>query len=244
MWAAIVLSNSRGGILATLCQAVFLVLAFGAIHTGVQPNEPRPPNRALVVVQHSIIFKVALAAVLLAGISFGTIWLGGDPLAERLVNVNEELTASQIDQTHSSRTEIWKATFHMFRAHPIFGTGIGAYLNSVTEYHPGTGALIPHQAHNDYLELLASGGLVGIGLFIAFCVLIFRHIRPRLKTGTSFERAACLGALVGLFGVAVHSVVDFGLHITVNAVVCASLLVIATASYRQLGVQKTILSKY
>jgi hypothetical protein len=35
-----------------------------------------------------------------------------------------------------------------------------------------------------------------------------------------------LGAIVGLAGVGVHSIVDFGLHITVNALVFMALLAI------------------
>jgi hypothetical protein len=40
------------------------------------------------------------------------------------------------------------------------------------------------------------------------------------------SKTACLGALIGLFGVAVHSLVDFGLHMTINAMICASLVAI------------------
>jgi hypothetical protein len=38
-----------------------------------------------------------------------------------------------------------------------------------------------------------------------------------------------MGALIGIFGVAVHSLVDFGLHVTINALVLTALVVIATA---------------
>ena len=36
-----------------------------------------------------------------------------------------------------------------------------------------------------------------------------------------------MGALVGIFGVAIHSFVDFGLHMTINALVLFVLIVIA-----------------
>jgi hypothetical protein len=53
-----------------------------------------------------------------------------------------------------------------------------------------------------------------------------------LRSSDPFRRSACLGALVGLFGVAVHSLVDFGLHITANALIFTSLVVIATVNGR------------
>jgi hypothetical protein len=43
------------------------------------------------------------------------------------------------------------------------------------------------------------------------------------------RRAACLGACIGIAGVAVHSLVDFGLHMLVNALVFTTLIVIATS---------------
>jgi hypothetical protein len=50
----------------------------------------------------------------------------------------------------------------------------------------------------------------------------------QLLSGESFRRAACLAALTGLIGVMAHSLVDFGLHVTANAVVFLALVVIAT----------------
>ena len=57
---------------------------------------------------------------------------------------------------------------------------------------------------------------------------ISSSVRDAFGAIDPFRRAACLGALVGLFGVAVHGVVDFGLHVTINALVCTVLIVIAT----------------
>ena len=52
----------------------------------------------------------------------------------------------------------------------------------------------------------------------------------QLRSVDSFRRAVCFGALVGLFGVAVHSLFDFGLHfVVVNSLVFVVLLVLAVA---------------
>ena len=48
-----------------------------------------------------------------------------------------------------------------------------------------------------------------------------------------------LGAAIGVAGVAVHSLVDFGLHTVVNALVLTTLVVIAT-SKPHWGVQRTV----
>ena len=62
----------------------------------------------------------------------------------------------------ASRNEIWRATLKMFAAHPILGVGMGGYWIGITAYHDASGLMTPQEAHNDYLELLSSGGLIGL----------------------------------------------------------------------------------
>ena len=100
---------------------------------------------------------------------------------------------------------------------------------AITEYYDVPGQKRPYQAHNDYLELLVAGGVIGVALGIWFFIAMLKRIVATLKTTDPLRRAACLGALTGLFGIAVHSIVDFGLHITINALIAVALLVIATS---------------
>ena len=55
------------------------------------------------------------------------------------------------------------------------------------------------------------------------------RIRKSLKSNIRFGRAASLGALTGFFGVGVHSLVDSGLQVPVNAVIFFALVVIANS---------------
>jgi O-antigen ligase len=92
--------------------------------------------------------------------------------------------------------------------------------------------MTPQEAHNDYLELLVSGGVVGLALGIWFAVVVCRRISENLRSPNRFRRAACYGAAIGIAGVAVHSLVDFGLHKMSNALVFTTLIVIATSKPR------------
>jgi O-antigen ligase len=121
-------------------------------------------------------------------------------------------------------------TWQMIKDHPIVGSGLGAYWIAITKYHHGSGEMTPQQAHNDYLELIADGGLVGVSLLIWFTVLAAKSAHRCLRYGDSARRAVCLGALTGILGIAIHSLVDFGLHVTVNATIFVILIVIATAT--------------
>jgi O-antigen ligase len=114
----------------------------------------------------------------------------------------------------------------------VTGIGFGAYWVAITQYYDVPGQKRPYQAHNDYLELLVSGGVIGVALGLWFIIALLKKVRETLRTKDAFRRAACLGALTGLFGIAVHSIVDFGLHITINALFCVGLIVIATIDER------------
>src|SRR6185369_10654075 len=77
IWIALVLSNSRGGILAMLVQIVSAVLLLS--------------SRGLTAL------KVALLVVLVAGVLAGTFWVGGDRLASNFENASRELSAADLD---------------------------------------------------------------------------------------------------------------------------------------------------
>ena len=70
---------------------------------------------------------------------------------------------------------------------------------------------------------------MGAALGLWFAVVCVWQARRQLGSIDPFRRSACLGAVIGMFGVAVHSIVDFGLHITINALIFTTLIVIATA---------------
>lgn len=168
--------------------------------------------------------------ILILGVLVGTLWLGGDRLASRIEESRLQLNAdTSVAHEGASRNEISQATWRMFLAHPITGVGMAGYWAAIPAFHDASGVLTPQQAHNDYLELLASGGVVGVILVGWFAVVVIKRTRENLKSPNRFRRAACFGATVGIAGVAVHSLVDFGLHMIVNALVFTTLIVFATS---------------
>ncbi len=221
LWAVLVMSGSRGGLLAFVAQIVFVGLLFGVVSGGS-------------ALSRSWALRVVLLGGLLASVIGGTLLLGGDDLAARFSDSAAEINNAQAftasDKTN--RAEIWRASWQMFKEQPLFGVGLGGYWTAIPAYHYASGRLTPRQAHNDYLEILASGGVVGFALAAWFLVLLARRIRKRLASPDTFRRAVCFGAAVGLFGVAVHSLLDFGLHITINALLFTVLCVMATADER------------
>ncbi len=200
IWIALVLSNSRGGILAMLSQVVVC---------------------ALLLLKRN---RFVLIGVLVTGLLIGTLWVGGDRLASNLESASTDF-AGDTTRDGASRNEIWRATLKMFAAHPIAGVGFGGYWIAITAYHDASGALTPQEAHNEYLEVLSSGGLIGLGIGIWFAVMVIRRARLNFFDNGPVR----YGALVGMTGVLVHSLVDFGLHLMSNALIFLVLVMLATA---------------
>jgi len=227
MWAALVFSLSRGGLMAMTAQVIFAFLLFAnSRRVRKTGNEEVKSDRFAWT--RSVAVKVIMAAALLGFVVTGVVWLAGDRLAAGVDSAAAELTEADRTELHegSRRRDIWRASWLMFKAHRITGAGLGGYWTELPYYHQASGVTTPQQAHNDYLELLASGGVIGAALFIWFAVVLIKQARHSVRASEGFQRAANLGAMVGLVGVGVHSLVDFGLHITANSLVFVALLAI------------------
>jgi O-antigen ligase/tetratricopeptide (TPR) repeat protein len=211
----LIFSASRGGLLGLLIQTLFLGLFIAFFRN--QPN-----NNRLI----SIASRFAIAFALVMAILIGVVWFGSDDLVKKIGDTPANFSVGQIEQ-NLSRKQIWQATLRLFKDNPTMGIGFGGYWIGVTNYDDTSGNLSLQQAHNDYLELLASGGIIGFLLVAWLAFMLAKEARLNLSSENYFKRAACCGALLGCMGVAVHSVFDFGLHVPIIALVFTALLVIA-----------------
>jgi O-antigen ligase len=215
LWAALIMSRSRGGLLAVSVQMI--VAALFLIY-GRTRHEKRSRARSIGIA------AIAMIAIIVV-VAGTTIWLGGDQLSTGVETAANEM-ASRGDENHEGarRRDIWRATWQMAKAHPIAGVGLGGYWAEIPAYHDASGVLSPQQAHNDYLELFASGGLIGTALFAWFLFALVQKARSALATFTGIQRVLAVGAIIGVVGIGTHSLIDFGLHITGNALVFVMLL--------------------
>jgi O-antigen ligase/Flp pilus assembly protein TadD len=231
MWSAQVLSNSRGGLLGMMGQFTFICLLARAVRSRREHGADGPGTQGRGISRR--VARYGLAACVLFIVLAGAFWMGGELLIRRAENLQSEVGAEGAgNRTYPRRIEMWQATWQLIKEHPLVGSGFGGYWLAINRYYDASGVAVPEQAHNDYLELLASGGLVAAALAAWFAYALSMYARKRLRSRGSFRRAACFGALAGLCAVALHSLVDFGLHITVNGLVLSALVVIAVAHVR------------
>jgi O-antigen ligase len=106
-----------------------------------------------------------------------TIYLIPKAIWERLLSIGTELTQGTL--TH--RTSIWAAGVDVFRHHPLFGVGAGAFGTSVRSLLD-----IPYVSHNLFLSVLVELGVIGAVIFFVFLVTTFYttihlpHLEKRL----------------------------------------------------------------
>jgi O-antigen ligase len=129
--------------------------------------------------------------------------------------------------TGEHRLDIWRDALRVSRDFWLTGTGAGSFGRAMLVYQSGDRTLFFNQAHSQYLQVLAEGGLLLAVPALAAGVCLFAGIRRALardRTATYWLR---VGATAGLFGVAVQSLWETGLRMPANAVLCAALAAIA-----------------
>jgi len=225
VWTALVLSNSRGGILSLIIASVFVLSVSFAWRSARRISEGGGSGGWIAWLAASRVMRVIMVGLMLGILVVGVAWMGGEQLTTKMT----AQTSFQDVNDGTTRRQIWQGTLKLIRARPITGIGFGAFFLAYPQFQIGSGRIRVEQAHNDYLDLVANGGVVALGLAIWFVVMIIGRARTALGSHDAYRRAAALGAVAGMLGVASHSVVDFGLQVTGIAVVLGCLVTIATA---------------
>jgi O-antigen ligase len=210
MGTSLILSGSRGGLVAFVSQIILLVI--------LSSRAKGPKSLAL---------KAALSIVLVVAAIGGAVFVGGDT---SLTRISE--TAASGDVT-SNRTQIWATTLKILRDNWPLGVGIGAFPQAYTRYDPTGGFERVEQAHNDYLQLAADAGVAGMAIGALFIFGFVNAGRKGISVENGYRRGIALGALAGCFGVLVHSLFDFVLHITAVSVMFSLILACLVAAGRE-----------
>jgi O-antigen ligase len=161
----------------------------------------------------------------------GVVLLGGEDALTRLVG------SVNTDDPTTGRAHFWAVTIDIIKTHPVIGTGLGAFGVVYTGYDSRNGAYRLEQVHNDYLQVLSDGGIVGAVIGLFFVVSLFRMGFARRDSRDDFRRGVATGALAGCFAVLIHSFFDFTLHTPANALLFLVLAALATMNGRVEDVQ-------
>ncbi|HXX81277.1 MAG TPA: O-antigen ligase family protein, partial [Thermodesulfovibrionales bacterium] len=152
-----------------------------------------------------VLFVLVLIAYLL--------FFGASPIIEKF---------AQSKESAGARVLAWQTTLSAFRDYPVFGSGFGTFQYIFKVYQPEGLRLYWAHAHNDYLELLLELGIIGTVIAIFFFLVVLRTIMTADWRGRELYLGAAL--LSSITTIAVHSIVDFNLHIPSNALLFSLVL--------------------
>ncbi|MGE0446479.1 MAG: O-antigen ligase family protein, partial [Vicinamibacterales bacterium] len=156
MAVAIVSTASRSG-LACLAVAVAMAVAWsGRARLSI-------PRRAAVALY-------AIAALLFA--------LSQDVVA-RVVGRLSTTTWTTLD----GRLDVWRDSLDIIRDTPWVGTGLNTYGIAMLHYQTVDDGLQYIEAHNDYLQLFAEGGLLLVIPLVLVLLFFVREVRRRFREG-------------------------------------------------------------
>jgi O-antigen ligase len=164
----------------------------------------------------------------LAGVAAVAVWEAGlDQLAMRFVFTDREI---------DMRLGAWNDALDVAHRYPAAGAGLNTYGVAMYEYQTHrVEAMHFAEAHNDYLQLLAEGGVLVTVPAVVLIVVFVREVRRRFLEGAD-DRAGFwirAGAVTGIVAISLQELVDFSLQIPGNAMLFVLLCVMAVRTGRR-----------
>lgn len=175
-------------------------------------------NAAMVVWRTRAVRRTVAMAYMVALAGSAAAWAGMDRIVGRF---NEPGT------DFSLRLPIWADTWDIVTRFWPLGTGVNTYGISTVFFQTRTTEGRLREAHNEYLQLLAEGGLP-LALLVAIAVaLLVREIWRSMGSPEGESYWLRLGASTGLVAIALQSTVEFSLQMPGNAVLFCVVVAIA-----------------
>ena len=143
-------------------------------------------------------------AALLAGI---LILLTGVGILRSSLSFRERVVSSfqTGESSNVERIMTWQGALGIWRQHPLRGAGLGTFQihvprhRSAQFYTMGLAVIIDH-AHNEFLEIAAETGVIGLALFlwlaVAYVVVVVRIMRAAQEDYWRYLASGLLGGLV------------------------------------------------
>lgn len=191
---ALFTSLSRGAVLAFAGASVALSLVLAA-------------RRSFAAAIGSLVAVAALAALVLAA----------SPHArDRLAGLKHPLSIPSVQ----NRLMEWRESLRVWPSYPLIGAGANALRMVYPQARRTSVARWLVFAENEYVQLVAEGGVIGVAVAGAWLWAVRRRLRDGSEAVPPVVAAAAGGAVMTA---AIHGAFDFALHLPLYAVVLASL---------------------
>ena len=202
----LILSGSRGGLIAAFLGLSILILTW--------------VRMANIRLRQTLPYLLGSCVILLALLAFS-----GELIFLRFNMVLED----------GQRLPLYQMTLDTISKNPIVGFGLGSFEDIFRHFR--TVALPTNfvRAHNDYLELMVTAGLVSTGLFLGGLVpIVWAYANPFFRRDVERHMAPYVALSLGIcVQVGTHALVDFPLQIPGISYTFAILLAATSAITRE-----------
>ena len=148
-----------------------------------------------------------------------------NPLNKSAITVAQRAVSTFDEQDPSINTRLlmWRTTLQMIKEKPLLGSGIGTFEMNYLDYQAEILGDNPYyikysgkarEAHNEYLQMWAELGLVGLGVFLSIIFIFYNLIINYFKKEhNDKKKIIVLGLLMGITCFLFHSLFTFPLHV-------------------------------
>jgi tetratricopeptide (TPR) repeat protein/O-antigen ligase len=108
----------------------------------------------------------------------------------------------------ASRSEFWPVGLNMFFQSPMWGKGINTFESFLVQSQSTPPFAIFLHAHNQYLDFLAGGGVIGLSVLIYLLFHLFKLLKIRWDLSTPNMSTILIGGISALICYLVHGFFD------------------------------------
>jgi tetratricopeptide (TPR) repeat protein/O-antigen ligase len=201
MFAALFSSVCRAGIVSLLLSLVFMGFLLVRLKS------------AKIEKQLPFVFVILML--------IGLAWFGSGRIVEKFSHLN--------DPSWQARLWVWRGTIEIIKDFPLLGTGLGTFVHIFPKYRLPQTKLFFSYAHNDFLELLSEGGVLGFAFIsILFFFFLRKTVRLLFSRRDTWAINLTVGGLSSFLAISIFSFSDFNLHIPANTVLLCVIIGLIT----------------
>jgi O-antigen ligase len=158
--------------------------------------------------------RLVVAALIVAVAVVPLLRIGPDRLVERFAESGSSLMSP------GGRASVWRDSVGMAAAYPWVGSGYGTFAAAYPRFRSPEVRLYYAHAHNDLIQVVVEGGLVGL---VLLTLLLIPVLRALVAGCAGAQGSLGVGIAAGLGAMLLHGLIDFNFHIPANAAMASIL---------------------
>lgn len=159
--------------------------------------------------KHSRGLSILVVSMLVIDLFILSAYFGLEQVQERLYETSF---------TQENRDEVLNDSLSIIKDYPILGTGGGTFYSIFPAYQESNVSGFYDHLHNDYVQFVIEYGIVGSLIMLSFLMFSFyKSLRAMRKRRHPTFKGTSYACTMAIFGMSIHTVVDFPLQAYANA---------------------------